>query len=132
MRLVWCFFFFHLCRVTELKNHSNHFFLCFNQDSYGMAVSWFPVISTFHQKGHLPDRCGLHDGMTLTFKPRLTENSTRVIDAIQARESEGLLRQVLQQFLHPLDKRRELIWILLCKSFINLQGLFKCLPRILW
>jgi hypothetical protein len=25
--------FFHLCRVTELKNHSNHFFLCFNQDS---------------------------------------------------------------------------------------------------
>jgi len=94
--------------------------------------SWFPVISTFHQKGHLPDRCGLHDGMTLTFKPRLTENSTRVIDAIQARESEGLLRQVLQQFLHPLDKRRELIWILLCKSFINLQGLFKCLPRILW
>src|SRR6516162_4195554 len=38
MRLVWCFFFFHLCRVTELKNHSNHFFLCFNQDSYGMAV----------------------------------------------------------------------------------------------
>src|SRR6516164_8745474 len=30
--------FFHLCRVTELKNHSNHFFLCFNQDSYGMAV----------------------------------------------------------------------------------------------
>ena len=39
MRLVWCFFFFHLCRVTELKNHSNHFFLCFNQDSYGMAVN---------------------------------------------------------------------------------------------
>ena len=32
--------FFHLCRVTELKNHSNHFFLCFNQDSYGMAVKW--------------------------------------------------------------------------------------------
>jgi hypothetical protein len=30
--------FFHLCRVTELKNHSNHFFFCFNQDSYGMAV----------------------------------------------------------------------------------------------
>src|SRR6516165_6520643 len=30
--------FFHLCRVTELKNHSNHFFLCFNQHSYGMAV----------------------------------------------------------------------------------------------
>ena len=24
--------------MTELKNHSNHFFLCFNQDSYGMAV----------------------------------------------------------------------------------------------
>ena len=22
--------FYHLCRVTELKNHSNHFFLCFN------------------------------------------------------------------------------------------------------
>jgi len=41
MRLVWCFFFFHLCRVTELKNHSNHFFLCFNQDSYGMAVTKF-------------------------------------------------------------------------------------------
>ena len=32
------FLFFHLCRVTELKNHSNHFFLRFNQDSYGMAV----------------------------------------------------------------------------------------------
>src|SRR6516164_1210149 len=30
--------FFHLCRVTELKSHSNHFFLCFSQDSYGMAV----------------------------------------------------------------------------------------------
>src|SRR6516162_2984227 len=43
MRLVWCFFFFHLCRVTELKNHSNHFFLCFNQDSYGMAVNRFPT-----------------------------------------------------------------------------------------
>ena len=24
--------------MAELKNHSNHFFLCFNQDSYGMAV----------------------------------------------------------------------------------------------
>src|SRR6516165_5237258 len=35
--------FFHLCRVTELKNHSNHFFLCFNQDSYGMAVNLFGV-----------------------------------------------------------------------------------------
>ena len=31
MRLAWCFFFFHLSRVTELKNHSNHFFLCFNR-----------------------------------------------------------------------------------------------------
>src|SRR6516164_7914818 len=30
--------FFHLCRVTELKNHSNHFFLCFNQDFYGTGV----------------------------------------------------------------------------------------------
>src|SRR6516164_8981342 len=49
----------------------------------------------------------------------------------QFAESEGLLRQVLQQLLHPLDKRRELIWILLRKSFINLQGLFKCLARIL-
>src|SRR6516165_9306215 len=31
--------FFHLRRVTELKSHANHFFLCFNQDSYGMAVA---------------------------------------------------------------------------------------------
>src|SRR6516165_7971350 len=31
--------FFHLRRVTELKSHANHFFLCFNQDSYGMAVN---------------------------------------------------------------------------------------------
>ena len=31
--------FFHLCRVTELKNHSNHFFLCFNQDFYGTGVN---------------------------------------------------------------------------------------------
>jgi hypothetical protein len=30
--------FFHLCRVTELKSHANHFFLWFNQDSYGMAM----------------------------------------------------------------------------------------------
>jgi hypothetical protein len=30
--------FFHLCRVTELKSHSNHFFSWFNQDSYGVAV----------------------------------------------------------------------------------------------
>src|SRR5215471_1283378 len=30
--------FFHLRRVTELKSHANHFFLCFNQDSYGMAL----------------------------------------------------------------------------------------------
>jgi hypothetical protein len=30
--------FFHLCRVTELKSHANHFFLCFSQNSYGMAV----------------------------------------------------------------------------------------------
>ena len=46
-------------------------------------------------------------------------------------ESEGLLRQLLQQLLHPLDERRELIWILLRKSFINLQDLFECLARIL-
>ena len=32
------FFFNHLCRVTELKSHSNHFFSWFNQASYGMAV----------------------------------------------------------------------------------------------
>ena len=32
--------FFHLRRVTELKSHANHFFLCFNQDSYGMAVDY--------------------------------------------------------------------------------------------
>jgi hypothetical protein len=31
--------FFHLCRVTKLKSHANHFFLCFNRNSYGMAVS---------------------------------------------------------------------------------------------
>ncbi len=30
--------FHHLCRVTELKNHSNHFSLCFNRNFYGMAV----------------------------------------------------------------------------------------------
>src|ERR1700741_5274924 len=35
----FCLFFFnHLCRVTELKSHSNHFFSWFNQASYGMAV----------------------------------------------------------------------------------------------
>src|ERR1700722_10605580 len=39
---------------------------------------------------------------------------------------------LLQQLFHPLDKRRELIWILLRKRFINLQGLFKSLPRLLW
>jgi hypothetical protein len=44
---------------------------------------------------------------------------------------DSLLRQVLQQLLHPLNKRRELIWILLRKIFINRQGLFKCLPRLL-
>ena len=51
MRLVWCFFFFHLCRVTELKNHSNHFFLCFNQDSYGMAVilKGYDAVAFFEQ-----------------------------------------------------------------------------------
>ena len=32
--------FLHLCRVTELKSHANHFFLCFNWKSYGMAVIW--------------------------------------------------------------------------------------------
>src|ERR1700719_2832799 len=32
--------FFHLCRVAELKSHANHFFFCFSQDSYGMAVYW--------------------------------------------------------------------------------------------
>src|SRR5262249_31611037 len=46
--------------------------------------------------------------------------------------SRCLLRQVLQQLLHSFDKRRELIWILLRKRFINLQGLFKCLSRLLW
>src|SRR6516225_6834133 len=34
--------FFHLRRVTELKSHANHFFLCFNQDFYGMAVLRMP------------------------------------------------------------------------------------------
>ena len=32
------YLFFHHCRVTELKSHANHFFLCSNKDSYGMAV----------------------------------------------------------------------------------------------
>ena len=32
--------FFHLCRVAELKSHANHFFFCFSQDSYGMAVNF--------------------------------------------------------------------------------------------
>src|SRR6516225_9386712 len=36
--------FFHLRRVTELKSHANHFFLCFNQDSYGMAVDKIPLL----------------------------------------------------------------------------------------
>ena len=45
-------------------------------------------------------------------------------------ESDTLLRQVCQQLLYPLNERRELIWILLRKSFINLHGLFKCLPRL--
>ena len=35
--------FFHLCRVAELKSHANHFFLCFNQNSYGMAVKHFTI-----------------------------------------------------------------------------------------
>src|SRR6266404_1296584 len=30
--------FFHLCRVTKLKSHANHFFSCLNRNSYGMAV----------------------------------------------------------------------------------------------
>ena len=30
--------FYHLCRVAELKTHANHFFLCFSQNSCGMAV----------------------------------------------------------------------------------------------
>src|SRR4029077_16659309 len=33
--------FFHLCRVTELKSHANHFFFWFNQHSYGMALKFF-------------------------------------------------------------------------------------------
>jgi len=33
--------FYHLCRVAELKSHANHFFLCFSQKSYGMAVQSF-------------------------------------------------------------------------------------------
>ena len=40
-------------------------------------------------------------------------------------ESDSLLWQVFQQRRHPLNKRRELVWVLLCKSFINVQGLFK-------
>src|SRR6202011_3686793 len=30
--------FYHLCRVTKSKSHANHFFLCFNRNSYGMTV----------------------------------------------------------------------------------------------
>ena len=30
--------FYHLCRVAELKSHANHFFFCFSQNSYGIAV----------------------------------------------------------------------------------------------
>jgi len=44
MRLVWYIFFFHLCRVTELKSHANHFFSWSNQDSYGMAVILLVVV----------------------------------------------------------------------------------------
>ena len=32
----------------------------------------------------------------------------------------GLLREVLQEFLDSLDKRRELIWIVLCERFVNI------------
>src|SRR6516162_4649002 len=48
--------FFHLCRVTELKNHSNHFFLCFNQDSYGMAVFRLTVTATLKTTFPFPFR----------------------------------------------------------------------------
>jgi hypothetical protein len=38
--------FYHLCRVAELKTHANHFFLCFSQNSYGMAV--IPIAFLLH------------------------------------------------------------------------------------
>src|ERR1700726_3159353 len=46
-------------------------------------------------------------------------------------ESDTLLRQLLQQLFHPLNKREELIWVLLRTSIINFHGLFKCLSRLL-
>jgi hypothetical protein len=42
-----------------------------------------------------------------------------------------LLREALQEFLHSLDKRQELIRILPRKRFVNIKGLFKSLPRLL-
>jgi hypothetical protein len=39
--------FFHLCRVAELKSHANHFFFCFSQDSYGMAVERIQLKASF-------------------------------------------------------------------------------------
>src|SRR5215831_14540230 len=41
MRLVWCFFFFHLCRVTELKNHSNHFFCALTKIPMGWLCLFY-------------------------------------------------------------------------------------------
>src|SRR5215475_13130703 len=37
--------FFHLCRVTELKNHSNHFFLCLTKIPMGWL--WTSLNSSF-------------------------------------------------------------------------------------
>src|ERR1700737_4130591 len=36
--------FYHLCRVTKSKSHANHFFLCFNRNSYGMTVEFFILL----------------------------------------------------------------------------------------
>jgi hypothetical protein len=72
----------------EFSHQSFDLFTASSLRSATFAVFRRPDISP---KYHLPDGAGA-DGMTLAFKPRPTENSKRVIGAIQVHESEGLLR----------------------------------------
>jgi hypothetical protein len=47
---------FYLCRVAELKSHANHFFFCFSQISYGMAVTKYSEVFSLLEVFQYPNK----------------------------------------------------------------------------
>jgi hypothetical protein len=74
--------FFHLCRVAELKSHANHFFFCFSQDSYGMAVERIDFVSVVTPNHlHFPvAKAFLENGFNVVCEKPMTFNLAEALE----------------------------------------------------